>query len=122
VTDDLPLDVKFGAAFRRPIRGRDATLAYDADVYLIPAPDPELSFYRKFRNGDQSVEHHLGAELFLYPELPLRLGVASNEGFSCGAGFYFREGRFKNLKLDYVFSVEKNGSGLNNGVSWTYPW
>jgi len=50
------------------------------------------------------------------------MGVSSNEGFSCGAGFYFLNGKLKNGKLDYVFSIEPNGSGVQNGVSWTSSW
>jgi hypothetical protein len=122
ITDKLPVDVKLGTTFRRALYGRAFTAAYDLDLYLVPINDDSLSFVDRFSQGDQVPEHHLGLEYFIFPEFPVRLGVATNEGFSCGAGFYFKDGRYRNLKLDYVFSVEPNGSGVNNGVSWTCSW
>jgi hypothetical protein len=122
VMDTLPVDVKLGTVFSHTFKGRPYSIACDMDVYLIPQADTTLSLLRRFTRGNRVFELHLGAEVFLYPEFPIRLGIGSNEGFSCGVGFYFQKGKLKNGKLDYVFSIEPNGSGLNNGVSWSYSW
>jgi len=120
--DYIPLDIKAGIAYRRTLYGRNFLAAYDLDLYLIPVNVDSLSFFSRLSEGTQKIEHHVGMEYFLYPEFPLRAGFGSNEYFSLGCGFYFLDGRFKSLKLDYTLTMEQNGSGLNNGVSWTCSW
>lgn len=122
IADTLPLDIKMGAAYRHTIRKIPFAFTFDTDVYLIPQADSAKSIFTRLWDGRSVLEPHFGVEAFIYPVFPVRLGVGLNEGFSAGLGFYFLEGRFKNAKLDYVFSIEPNGSGLNNGVSWTYAW
>lgn len=122
IDETLPLEIKSGLAWNGPIKGKPVTLTYDADVYLIPAEDEALALIKRLKQGDQAIEHHAGAECFLFPEFPVRLGYASSEGLSCGVGFVFLKGRLQGNKLDYVFSRESNGSGLTHGVSWTVIW
>jgi hypothetical protein len=122
IAEEIPLDVKLGAAWKNAFRKRAYAIAYDADLYLVPAEGDALSAFARLKNGRSRVEHHAGAEVFLYPEFPLRIGVSSHEGFSCGAGLYFADNRFHHGKLDYVFTVEPGGSGMTHGVSWTQSW
>ena len=122
ITHYVPMDIKAGAAFSRPIRGRAFRAAVDMDLFLIASEETDLSFYQRFRQGEQSAEFHAGAEYFLYPEFPVRIGASTSDGFSCGMGFYFLQGSFAGHKLDYVFTLEPNGSGATHGVSWTTSW
>jgi hypothetical protein len=122
IAENLPMEVKFGAAWTSAIKGRVCSVVYDITGFVVPSDSQSLSWYRSLKDGHSLVEHHAGMEFFLFPEFPLRIGLAGNEGFSCGMGFYFSSGALKGSKLDYVFSVEPNSSGVTNGVSWTYSW
>jgi hypothetical protein len=122
IAENLPTEVKLGAAWQGAVKGKACALTYDIDGFLVPLDDESLSWYSRYKDGRSLIEHHLGAECFIYPEFPLRLGISGNEGFTCGTGFYFSNGTFKGNKLDYVFTVDPNGSGVENGVSWTYSW
>ncbi len=122
IENTLPVNIKAGIAYRRSLYGRACAAAYDAGIFLVPDDSRNASWTSKLRNGSRVVEHHAGIECFVTPEFPVRLGFATNEGFSMGAGFHFRNGEFSNSKIDYVFSLEPNGSGINNGLSWTMTW
>jgi len=122
IAENLPMEVKFGAAWQGALKGRACAVTYDMDGFVVPLDNETFSWYRRLKDGRSLVEHHAGAEFFLYPEFPLRIGVSNSGGFSCGTGFYFSTGSLKGSKLDYVFTVEPNSTGVENGVSWTYSW
>ncbi|MFH0919040.1 MAG: hypothetical protein V1913_01645 [Fibrobacterota bacterium] len=121
ITHHVPLEFKTGAAWSHLIKGRVFRAAADADLYLVPMETESLSFYQRFRQGEQTVEFHIGAEYFLYPEFPLRAGYSA-DGFSFGTGFYFLQGSLAHSKIDYAFTLEPNGSGTTHGLSWTTDW
>lgn len=99
-TDDLPLTVRLGAAYR--VIPDRLTIAADAEKVV----------------GDDQIYGHAGIEYWIAPMLALRAGYSSvsdaGTGFTAGLGL-----RVNQLQLDYAFADENELDNAHR-ISMTY--
>ncbi|MBL8024762.1 MAG: hypothetical protein JNL74_00030 [Fibrobacteres bacterium] len=121
ISDGVPLNLRAGLAWVTKISNRSAAFTLDGDWYFIPGT------IKKEDNPDWNsvetvTEIHGGAEYFVKPNFPVRIGYSTNQGPSAGFGLHFPKTQYRGIKLDYAMNRELNGAGLSHSFSWTLPF
>ncbi len=121
ISDGVPLNLRFGAAWNGSIGKKRVRLSADGDFFFVPGT------VKKENSPDWSSvevvkEYCSGAELFLYENFPIRLGFSSENWLSFGFGLFSQNGDYKGARIDYSFSGENNSSGFNHGLSISVPF